>query len=209
MANISAPKGFVPVRHLDGANWDGRTVPFLVDSGDGTAIYIGDVVKFAGSAGSAGQIVGGYDCEGMATVIRVASGTAGQDIAGVVVGFSPDPTDLMAKHRKASTSRVAHVVVDPTVVYECQEDADTTPIAAASIGLAFTFTTTAGSATTGVSAMALDSSQTANTATFPLKLLGLSKKVGNRLNVDGAGLDPGTFDVIFNTGWFMPNIAGV
>lgn len=209
MANVSAPKGFVPVRHLNGSPWNGATVAMLCDSGDGTAVYIGDVVKFAGSSGAAGQIVAGYDCEGMPTISRDTSATTGQAVAGVVVGFSPDPTNLMLKHRAASTNRVAHVVVDPTVVFEIQEDAVTTPVAAASVGLNAAYVATAGSATTGVSGMVLDSDSVNTTSTLPLKILGLSKKIGNALNTAGAGTDPATFDVMFNTGWFAMNVSGV
>ncbi len=209
MANASRPRGFVPVRHLSGAPWNGQTQDFLVLAADGTAIYIGDLVQLEGTSGPAGLVVAGQDCEGMMSVERATPGTAGQDLIGVVVGFSPDPTNLMNKHRVASTNRIAHVVVDPTVVYEIQEDADTTPITATEIGLAYTFTTTAGSATTGLSGMELDSSEQSNTATFPLKLLGLSKRVGNAFNTGGSGVDKGTFDVCLNTGYFMPNIAGV
>jgi hypothetical protein len=209
MANVSAPKGFVPVRHLNGSAWNGAVVPYLVLAADGTAIFKGDLVQLEGTAGPAGLVVAGYDCEGMMSVEQATPGTAGQDLIGVVVGFAPDPTNLMNKHRAASTNRVAYVVVDPTVVYEIQEDAVGSALSATEIGLAMTFTTTAGSATTGVSAMALDSSEQSNTATFPLKLIGLSKKVGNAFNTAGAGSDPATFDVVLNTGFFMPNIAGV
>lgn len=209
MANVSAPKGLIPVRHLNGSPWNGLTVPFLCPSSDGTAIFIGDIVKMMGNSGAAGLVVGGYDCEGMAMVNRDTTGTSCPYAVGVVVGFSPDPTNLMNKHRVASTNRVAHVVVDPTVVYEIQEDAVTTPVAAASVGLLAAYTTTAGSATTGVSAIALDSDSVNTTVTLPLKILGLSKKVGNALNTAGAGSDPATFDVVFNSGWFMPNVVGV
>lgn len=209
MANVMAPKGFVPVRHLNGSPWNGATVDMLCLAADGTAIFVGDAVQLEGTSGPAGLIVAGQDCEGMMSIEVATPGTAGQDIVGVVVGFSPDPNNLMLKHRAASTNRIAHVCVDPTVVYEIQEDADTTPLTATEIGLVMTFTTTAGNTTTGVSKMALDSSEQSNTATFPLKLLGLSKKVGNAFNTAGAGSDAATFDVVFNTGWFMPNVAGV
>ncbi len=206
--NVAAPKGFVPVRHIDGSPWNGQTMDFLIDSGDATAVFIGDPVKIAGSSGAAGQTVAGFDVEGMATAILDTSGTTGQLTLGVVVGFSVDPTNLMQRHRLASTSRIARVVVDPTGVYQVQEDADTTPIAAASVGLNVSYTTTAGNTTTGISKNALDSSAVNTTATLPLRILGLSKIVGNSLNTGGSLLDFATFDVMWNTGAYMPNIAG-
>lgn len=207
MANAIAPKGFVPVRHLNGSPWNGQTEAFLIDSGDSTAVFVGDLVKQAGSAGVAGQVVNGMDVEGMPTVILAAGGTSGQDIVGVVVGFLPNFNSPMTKHRLASESRVALVCTDPSVVYEVQEDAVGSNVVAANIGLNASFTTTAGNATTGVSKQALDSSAVATTVTFPLKLLGLSKRVGNAFGLsttDGAYLD-----VMINTGIRMPNIVGV
>ncbi len=209
MANVIAPKGFVPVRHLNGSPWNGQTQAFAVLAADGTAMFVGDMVQLEGTSGAAGLTTFGMDLEGVASVETATPGTAGQDNVGVVVGFSPDPNNLMLKHRAASTARIAYVVTDPTVVYEIQEDADTTPYDKDAIGLAVTFVATAGNTTTGVSKFVLDSSETSNTATFPLKLIGLSKKVGNAFNTGGSLVDPATFDVIMNTGAYMPNIAGV
>jgi len=45
MANINAPKGFIPVRHLTGSPWNGQVTPAFVPSSDATAIYVGDAVK--------------------------------------------------------------------------------------------------------------------------------------------------------------------
>jgi hypothetical protein len=206
MPNVSAPKGFIPVRHLDGSAWNGATKDFLVDSGDATALFIGDPVKIAGSAGVAGQIVAGQDVEGMATITRCASGSAEQAFVGVVVGFSVDPNNLMNTSRLALTSRIAHVVVDTTVVYEIQEDGVTSNIAAADIGLNFTFSTTAGSATTGYSGIQLVSNVKTNLVTAPCKLLGLVKRPDNAFGL--ASTDKAKFEVVFNTGVLMPNVVG-
>jgi hypothetical protein len=206
MANVSSPRGFVPVRHLDGSPWNHATKDFLVDSGDATALFIGDPVKIAGSSGVAGQVVAGNDVEGMATITRCASGSAEQAFVGVVVGFSPDPNNLMQVSRLASTNRIAHVVVDPTVVYEIQEDGVTSNIAAADIGLNFTFSTTAGSAVTGISGIQLVSNVKTNLVTAPCKLLGLVKRPDVAFGL--ASTDKAKFEVMFNTGVLMPNVVG-
>lgn len=207
MPNVDAAKGFVPVRHLSGAPYNGQFELFLVPSSDGTAIFVGDLVKVAGSAGAAGTVVAGMDCEGMPTAIIASAGTTGQDLLGAVRGFLVDPTNLALKHRAASTNRVAMVVTDPTVVYEVQEDAVGSNIAAADIGLNVPYTTTAGNSTTGVSKMEIDSSAVATTNTLPVKILGLSKKVGNAFGL--ASTDKAKFDVLLNTFARAPNIAGV
>jgi hypothetical protein len=206
MANVNAPKGFVPVRHTDGSPWNGQLESFLVPSTDATAIFVGDLVKIAGSAGAAGTVVSGMNCEGMQTVALATAGTTGQDLVGVVRGFLVDPTALQNKHRAASTARIALVVTDPTVVFEAQEDAVGSNIAAADIGLNVPYTTTAGSSTTGVSAMEIDSSAVATTATLPLKILGLTQKVNNAFGL--ASTDHAKFDVMLNTGIRLPNTAG-
>lgn len=206
MAQALAPKGFVPVRHLDGSPWNGATEAFLVDSGNGTAVFVGDLVKQAGSAGVAGQVVAGMNVEGMATVVLAAGGTSGADIVGVVVGFLPDPSDLTKKHRVASTSRVALVCTDPTVVYEVQEDAVGSNFVAADVGLLIGFTTTAGNATTGISKQAADSSDLTATIAYPLKFLGLSRRVGNAFGLSST--DGAYIDVMLNTGVRQPNVVG-
>lgn len=211
MANIDAPSGFRPVRHLDGSPYNGATRMMLFAAADATACFVGDVVIVAGSAGTVGQTVNGIDVEGIMTVTRATSGTVGQSIAGVVVGFLPDVAtpDLMLKHRAASTLRLAMVCTDMSVVYEVQEDADTTPLAAVDIGLNISFTTTAGSTTTGISAMELDSSAKATTSTLPFKLIGLVKKPNNNFNTGGSAVDPAKFEVVLNASYWAPNIAGI
>lgn len=197
MANISAPKGFVPKKTRVGGDWKGLVRTYYIPSGNATATFVGDVVVFNGASGAAGLVVNGYDMEGVAEVVVATSGTVTTGIAGVVVGFYPDQNNLMLKHRAASTVRAVMVCPVENVVFEIQEDALVTPVAAASVNLNTSFTLTAGNATTGVSAFALDSDQVNTSAALPLRILGLSKRVGNALNTLGAGQDPATFDVMF------------
>jgi len=206
MANADRARGFIPVRHTNGSPWNGVATPYLVPAADGTAIYIGDPVKQGGTSGGVGTTAAGMDTEGMSTVSRDESGTAGQDFVGVVVGFMPDPTNLALKHRAASTLRVAMVCTDPTTIYEVQEDAAGTQIASTSVGLNCSIITTAGSSTTGVSGMMLDSSAVATTSTLPVKIIGLVKRPDNALSTGTT--DKAKFEVFFNTGWYNSNSVG-
>lgn len=209
MANNIAPLGFRPVRHVDGTPYNGSHQLFLVDSGDATAIGIGDLVKIAGDSGTAGQVVHGMNVEGMPTAILAVAGTSGLDLLGPVVGFLADPTAINPpQYRLASTSRVAMVCTDRSVIFECQEDAITTPIAHGSVGLNVAYTTTAVSTATGLSKQCIQSSTVATTATLPLKVIGLTARVGNAFNVGGSAVDPGTFDVMLNTGAYQGNNQG-
>lgn len=220
MPNVDAPSGFRPVRRLSGQPLGGFLKAY-VPSGDATAVFIGDLVKYDGSSGAAGTTVAGEDMEGVPSVIRCpigdwdaipVDGTAGDganigSIAGVVVGFKPDPDNLTLKHRAASTNRIVYICpIDGDVVWEIQEDADTTPLAAADVNLNVAMVQTqAGSAVTGLSGMELDSSSKATTNTLPVRLLGLSKRVGNAFNTGGSGVDQAKFEVQFN---FRSGITG-
>jgi hypothetical protein len=211
MPNIDAPKGFWPVRRNDGSPYTGQVEHYLIPASDATAVYIGDVVDLAGSSGAAGTVVSGINVEGMPTIVRHSVATTGQAIVGVVVGFkyAPGTTLPEKKHREASTARVAMVALARDNIFAVQEDADTTPIAAASVGLNVALILTAGSATTGLSAMEIDSSTVATTATMPVRILGLHRSVGNAFNTAGSGSDQAIFEVKFNTEVFADNVAGV
>lgn len=217
MPNVDAPSGFRPVRRQSGLPMGGFIKAYIPAS-DGTATFIGDVVKFNGAGGAAGDVVQGEDVEGVMQVIRApitdwdVVGTDAMSICGVVVGFKPNPADLMAKHRAASTAQIVYLApINPDMVFEIQEDADTTPIAAASIGLnAQVLQTQAGSTTTGLSGMELDSSTVNTTNTFPVRIIGLSKRVGNGFNTAGSGSDQAKFEVVFNQPSYLePRTLGV
>lgn len=196
---VDAPKGLVPVRKLNGQPFNGAVTKFVVTSSDATAIYIGDIVKMTGASPSDGARVQGEDVAGLPIITKqtVSSSAMPVGIVGVVVGFKPDPDNLMRKHRAASTDRIAYVVTDPDVVFECQEDADTTPIVAASIGLNVSFAAGTGSDTTGVSGLELDSTTVSSATGHPFKLLGLSKKVDNTFYADQGNVNA-KFDVAWN-----------
>lgn len=199
MANTNRPRGLVPVQMLGGAPWSGKVNMYLVP--DTAALYTGDIVKHAGSSGAAGAVVFGQDVEGMPTIARCADGTGTTDTPlGVVVGFLPlQPLQDVNYKAADGVDRIALVCDDPTVVFEVQEDATTTPIVAASVGLNVMFSTTAGSTTTGLSGMEIISTQVASTTTHPLRILGLSKRVDNNFNTGGASTDKAKFLVVFNS----------
>lgn len=177
MANIDAPKGLVPIGYADGSPWNGQLNMYLCDSGDSTVIGVGDLVKLAGGAGTAGQEVNGIDVEGMATITRSA---AGDLHVGVVRGFLADQDNLMRKHRAASTNRIALVVDDPKVVFEIQEVSGGTALTSAAVGLNANIATVADANTTsGVSVTELDNATEATTADLDLKILGLVKRPDN------------------------------
>lgn len=176
MANTNRVNGFRPVKHLNGAPYNGQFNKYVVVAADTTAIYVGDLVKTDG----AGDLT-----TGMPTVTR---STAGAVARGVVVGFEVDPTAVLDLpiRRAASTRRIVYVADAPDLIFEAQEDGDTTPIAVASIGLnASMISTSGGDAVTGASGMQIDSSTASTTATLELKLLGVVPRADNELITAG------------------------
>lgn len=164
MANVDAPRGGRPVKHLDGSPYNGAFNRYYVPSTDATAIFIGDAVKTAGSA----------DADGVATVAQAA---AGDSIRGWVVGVEPETDDSLS-YRAASTARYVYVADAPDLIVEIQEDSDGGAVAVASVGLNADLVVGTGSTTTGTSAMELDSS-TVTASSAQLRILGLSRRPDN------------------------------
>lgn len=176
MANTDRPNGLRPVGTGLGANWNGKVNMYAVASDDGTAIFVGDLVKLTGGAAEAGETIYGVDVEGVAEITQVA---AGDRAVGVVVGFMPNQDSLTTKHRAASTARIALVSDDPNTVYEIQEVSGGSALTSAAVGLNANVIVGSGNTTTGVSAMELDNTTEATTAGLNLKILGLVKRPDN------------------------------
>lgn len=157
MANVDMPFGLRPVRYKNGAPYTGSATPCYIESGYGTALFIGDpVVKVAGGSNTAAVTAPGAGTFAIGTLPSIEKATAGDAnrVSGVIVGFAALPTDLNKNYNPASTARVAYVCMDPDVVFEIQADG---AIPAASIGLNAVFIYThSGSTTTGLSGVELD-----------------------------------------------------
>ncbi len=181
MANADIVRGAFPVGQLDGSPFTGKVNMYLVPSGDGTAMFIGDFVKRGGSTGAAGTVVAGQDVEGMPTVIQAAA--TDTLLVGVVVGFLPDPTNLSLRHRLVSTNRIALVADSPNTIFEIQEDSVGGALTADEVGENADITVAAGNTTTGLSGMELDSSDH-KTATAQLRILSLAKRADNAIGTN-------------------------
>lgn len=175
MANLDTPFGFKPVKHLNGAPWNGKFNVYYVPSTDATAIFKGDAVKSAGSADATGKYP------------SVTQATAGAAVRGVVVGFGDNPyvgihPDTPNRdYRPASTEMYVFVVDDPQVIFEVQEDSDGAALVVANIGLSTNFIVGTGSTSTGKSAMELDSSDIATDTAGNCRILRLVNREDNAL----------------------------
>lgn len=176
MPNTLRLNGFRPVKYLNGAPYTGQFRKYVVAASDGTALYVGDLVKFDG----VGDVT-----TGLTTVTRA---TAGAAVCGCVVGFEVDPAaslDIPIR-RAASTRRIVYVADDPNLLFEAQEDGDTTPIAMSAVGLnASLISTNGGDTVTGASGMQIDSSTAAVGATLELKIMEAVARADNELVTAG------------------------
>lgn len=157
MANADTPFGLRPIRHRNGAAYNGAVNPYYINSTYATALFIGDpVIKVAGGSNAASVNAAGAGFYEIGTLPEIEKATAGDGnrITGVIVGFSTLPDNLSLQYNAASTERVALVCDDPDVIFEIQADG---AIPAASMGLnAVLIFTHSGSTVSGLSGVELD-----------------------------------------------------
>jgi hypothetical protein len=172
MSNVSRVNGFNPIKYLNGASYNGQANLYFIPSGDGTAVFVGDLVKAETTGDPAAS---GGNALGLPSVIQAAAGNA---VLGVVVGFAIDPLNLNSpQYRKASTGRYVYVSDDPNVLYEVQTSNGTAALG--DVGNNANFAVAAGSTSTGTSGMTLDVGTILTTATLPLKIMGFTQRVDN------------------------------
>lgn len=174
MANVNRVNGFRPLRYKNGSPWNGAFTEYVAPAADGTAVFVGDLVKLGNNAD---------DTENYRAAIQAAASDA---VIGVVVGVRPDYSNLnAAPYRVASTRRILMVADDPNILFEAQEDGATDPLELQDLGANVNFVVGSGSTTTGQSGMQIDSDTHATTATLPLKLVEASRRADNEVVADG------------------------
>jgi hypothetical protein len=199
MANANIPFGLRPINKLSGGVYTGAVKAFSVAAGDGTAIYIGDPVKGAGTS----QFVNG---QVYSDVVQAATGDV---ITGVVVGVEPATRDSLI-YRAASTLRIVYVCVDPDAEFEIQQVSGGTALTANDVGLNADFVVAAGSTVTGQSGVCLNNVGEATTNTLDLKIIGMVNRADNDPgSAVSTGADASRFIVRINRHLYSNQIAGV
>lgn len=183
MANANTPFGLRPVRHRNGAPYNGAATRYFVPSSDSTALYPGDPVIIAGSA----------DTNGVATVTR-ATAAGGAYVLGPVVAVEPADGSTSGgrdstTYRVASTDRYVWVADDPDLVFEIQEDGVGGALAATNVGQNVDLVSGSGSTITGLSGFQADSSTAETTNTLQLRILGFSQKINNEVGNANAKIE--------------------
>lgn len=170
MANTDRASGFRPVAHRNGGSYNGAFRLYSMPTGDGTAVYIGDFVKLAGT----GQTINGR------VYSDVARAATGDVVTGAVIGVIPVTRESLI-YRAASTQRLVMVADDPDLLFEAQEGSSGTAFTADDIGLNCDFVVAAGSATTGLSGSQLNNATEATTNTLDLQLVAFLNREDNAI----------------------------
>lgn len=182
MANKIGPRGFVPLRYLNGAPWNGAANMYVVPSTDGTIISPGDAVKSA-AGGDANGIPAVAKAAGTDVVRGVVVGVlAGNPSGGSLVASSQD---LTQQNMPATKTRDYYVLVvdDPMVVFALQDNG-VGALTAAACNKNGIFVVANPTAPSQMSASTLSTASVATTATLNLKLLGLVQKPDNAYGVN-------------------------
>jgi hypothetical protein len=181
MANKTGAFGLRPVRYRNGTPYNGACEKVYISASDTTALFVGDPVVYEATLARKDATAKYLTVEKAANVV----------LAGVIVGFEPDPTNLELKHRLASTERWAYIALGGELVYEIR--GDTTAPTAVFPGQNAEMTHGSGSTVTGLSGTILDTTTPATTQTFPLHILGIKDVADNEL------LGSCVYEVILNT----------
>ena len=178
MANLNAPKGFVPSRYLNGAAWNGAVNMYYIAAADVNAMYPGDPVITVALS----------DANGIMGITKATAGT--ETLRGVIVGFLVAPPfgqslvgtsiDLSLQSIPATKLQAyyALVVDDPQVLFEVQDNG-LSVVAATSMGKNFSFTVAAPTAPQQNSASVLLNSSAQTTQGLNLRLMGAVQRDDN------------------------------
>lgn len=199
MANANAPFGLRPMGTVNGQPYSGAVRAYSVAAGDGTAIYIGDAVKLAGTT----QIINGSP---YSDVVIAATGDV---LVGAVVGVLPATRDSLT-YRAASTQRILLVADDPNQLFEVAQGSGGTALTANDVGLNADLSVVAGSAITGYSGSVVNNATEATTNTLDLKIVSIVDRADNDIGASvSAGAASSHFLVRINRHQFANQVAGV
>lgn len=177
MANLNAPRGFVPSRYLNGAAWNGATNLYVIPQADGSVYSPGDAVKSAANA----------DANGIPAIAKAAgTDTVRGVIVGILVANPNNPSlvgtvlDLTVQQAPATKLKdyYALVVDDPAVLFEIQDDGLNVLTATAANKNA-SFTVANPSSPQQNSASVLNTGSVATTQALNLRIMGLMQRDDN------------------------------
>lgn len=183
MANgVNSPFGLKPVITSSASAGNGGSgFVCTIASAYATTIVPGDPVTLSGTAG----------VNGPGIVRGVAAGPY-FGVFGGVLQYTPAVQSYFSQSQSwvagtvlaAGTECVCLVYTDLDIIYQVQVGGGTNQLVAADVGNNAQMVIADGSASTGTSACYLDQTTIANTATHPLKIVGLLNAPGNAFGVN-------------------------
>jgi hypothetical protein len=194
----NAPNGFQPVKKLDGSAWTGATNPYQITSTYATALFRGDPVTIVAADGTLGVGVAGATCVGVFWGVKYTDST------GVVkfMNYWPGNPGVLT-----GSVVEALVIDDPNTVFSIQETSATgtagTPLTLSARGLNIDFLYTAGSTSTGSSAVSINNATEDTTSTLNCKILQLDPTPGNAVGAFANWL------VVFNNHLYKGGVTGI
>lgn len=164
MANVNNPFGFIPIKHMDGSEYNGQINLYSIDASQ-AELFKNDLVTLSGDS----------DVNGIPGIARLAAGTGNPSI-GSIVSFVADREDQGKTSNPASTAGFALVADAPDIIFEAQIDT----VAASNFGVNAPIDASVGSSVTGNSAMQISSAGLKAT-TDQIRLMRLKRIEGNEL----------------------------
>jgi len=163
MSNLDRAFGLEPIGKMLGANL------YAFATSNAAAIYLQCLVEHNGTSYTTRKGAGIPGCYVEET------GAAGSLLGSVIALFDSDMNPInylpITTTGDAIVAGYALVADHPMQQFLIQEDGDTTPVAAASIGLNADLTGTGGSTVTGLSTQEIDSDTVNTTSTLAVKIL--------------------------------------
>lgn len=187
MANLNAPRGFVPSRYMDGSAWNGQANMYVVQQAEPNQINVGDTVKSSANG----------DANGIPAVTKITNGT--DTARGVVIAVVQAPPnnpslvgttiDLATQNIPAAKTKDYYVLVvdDPAVLFELQDDG-LAALTATSCNKNASYTVANPTAPQQNSASVLTTASVAVTQALPLKIVGLAQRADNAFGLNAKWL---------------------
>ena len=146
MANSDAPGGFTAIGQLDGSPYNGGTIRCVILGADTTSTFVGDAVNLGGSSDALGKYP------------SIVQHAAGGVVFGVISSFESEKTNLALQYALGSQTTDRYALVVPALdnLFEIQDDGVGDTFVATDVGQAVDIVVGAGSTTTGMSGMELN-----------------------------------------------------
>lgn len=185
MANTSRPFGFRPSRYPNGSPYNGAHSLYAFSASQANDAYVGDLVQVDTTNRSTG--VSDVYAPGIPVVAPIVAALTTGKFRGVIVGFLPQPefsmsatASLGTMYRPLSTAGYVMVVDDMDVAMEAEESGNSyTSASVNAVNKVVDIAYTAGSKTTGISAVVLDATTVSVVAVKPFRVLRYTQRVDN------------------------------